>query len=450
MQLGLSQSLGVNLAMTVNVMLNPKMMQMLRILNLPYNELLEQINAEAEINPLLEVERRDCMMDYLKSQSNTPFREKNGVKTDAVEMEKYIKKSTDIYEHLSSQAALLDTSEEQKEVLALLIRSLDPRGYLNDYGTIKEDIKKELSVPDKEVDKALELLQSLEPEGVGARDLKECLLIQIREYDFDSEELRQVLEKTVDAHIEDLAEGNMEKIAGSLGIGMEGAVQIADFIKNNLNPHPGSVFAEKSTIAIPSFSLKKEKDGFKIINLETKYGPEVTINQQYIKMLDDPKTDEKTLAYIKEKLEKAKELLEQLAKRRDTIEKILRFIAENQKEYLDKKTNFPKPMTQKEISAKFGMHPSTISRAIAEKYIETPLGVIKIRSLCPRQFMGMTSAMVADAVAGIIKNEDASKPMTDEEIQKELSEKGITLKRRTISDYRKKLELGTSSKRKKK
>ncbi len=167
-------------------------------------------------------------------------------------------------------------------------------------------------------------------------------------------------------------------------------------------------------------------------------------------MLEDPQTDKNTVAYIKEKLQKAKDLIEQISKRHSTIEKIINVVIERQKEYFDGKKTCPLPLSQKELSDKFGIHPSTTSRAIAEKYIETPLGVIQLKTLFPRETSGTTKNQIMIDVASIIRGEDTDKPLADKEIQKKLAEKGIISQRRTVSDYRKQSGIEDIYKRKKK
>jgi RNA polymerase sigma-54 factor len=450
MQLGLSQNIGFELSAELSIMLNPKMLQTLKILNMPYAELIEKISSEAETNPLIEIEKRDGMIEYLRHQSSLPVREKEGTTADPAEMERYLKAGTTLPQFLLTQLDLLDTTEEQKEIIGLLIKNLDQNGYIQGYPLLKNSIKRDLDVPEEEIEKALKALQTFEPEGVAARDLKESLLIQIREYSFESAELRNILESIVKDHLDELGKGDLASISKALSIPEEGAAMAASFIREHLTPYPGSRFAETSTPAIPSFAVKKTEKGYDVVNLETKYGPSIKIDPQYLKMLSDPATDEKTSAYISEKLSKAKELVEQITKRHETVEKVVSKIVGKQIEYLKGTSKFPEPMTQKELSEEFGIHPSTVSRAVAEKYIETPAGVIKLKCLCPRETMGLTAAHIRAEISEILSGEDPKHPLTDLQIIEKLAEKGIMLKRRTVSDYRKKMSAGTSAKRRKK
>ncbi len=444
----LSQNLGMNINMELGLMLSPKMLEMLKILNLPYAELVEKIKEEAESNPVLEIDKRDAMIEYLRFHSSTPVKDFDFTGAEErPELEEYIKKSTNLEDHLMFQLDSIETTAKQKELVQMLVRSVDDKGYLVDFEAIKAKLLSEQSASEEDIEEALEILQAFEPEGVGARDLVECLLIQVREYNFDSKELRRMIEKAIKGHLQDIGDKKFTKVASALKINEEGVQNLADFIRNNLNPFPGSYFSNSSTPAIPSFKIKVSGGKLQAENIEEKYGPGLSINPEYLRMLDNPKTDAKTMEYIKEKVQKAKDLMEQIAKRHETIQKIVDSIIETQKQYLTGKRKFPESITQKSISDKFGIHPSTTSRAIAGKYIETPLGVIKIKTLFPRDAFGLTRDIIKDIVAEIIAGEDKKFPMSDQQILAVLESKGLKLKRRTVAEYRNDLGAGTSGER---
>lgn len=452
MKISLGHSASLDLSVDINLMLNPRMLQMLKVLNMPYAELIERIKNETEENPLIEVEKRDLMIEYLRYHSSTPLKEpslSSPSQKDRSDLETYIKKGTTLEDHLLAQTELLDISNEKKELLSELISRMDENGYVYDWNGICKQIGEETGATQDEIEEALRLLQGFEPDGVGARSLKECLLIQIEAYDFDSPRLMEILKKAVSCHLEEIASKDTATLSKTLDISEEASLQIVDFIKENLTPHPGSLFSASSTPAIPSFSVKTDREGVKLVNLELKYGPEIKLSPQYLKMLEDPGTDKKTVSYIKEKLEKANELMEQLQKRRETLEKIASEIVERQLDYLEGKALFPLPLLQKDLSDKFGVHPSTVSRALSEKYIETKKGVISLRSLCPKAIQGSTSAMLMEKVRKLIMEEDPKTPLTDEQVRARLLEEGFDIKRRTITDYRNKLFISSFAERKK-
>lgn len=448
MQQGMSQ----NISMMMSIMLNPRMLQMLKILNMPYIELVEKINEEALENPVIEIDKKDCLIEYLRYASSSPYKKTfDASLEDNPSLENILTKGATLEEVLVSQLNLMELKKTEKDIAINLIQNIDSRGYINEYEKIKESIAREFCVENDMVDECLKIVQSLEPDGVGARDLKECLKIQIDEYNFGNKALEKLIKKTVDKHLENIMDEKLSIIAKDLKIEESGVKEIISFIKNNLNPYPGSRFSEKSTPAIPSFSLIQDENGaLKLTNLEEKYGPQIKFNSQYIKMLDNPNTDQATVKFLQEKIKSAKMLLENLEKRQKTVGKIVEEVIKRQKDFLAGSHDLPLPLSQKELSDLFGIHPSTTSRAIAEKYIETPKGIIKLKNLCPRKSGGSTKDYIKKAIEDIIREEDKRDPLTDDEIKDLLKVKNMLLKRRTISAYRKILNIKPSSERAKK
>jgi RNA polymerase sigma-54 factor len=444
-KLGLGHEL--NISQTLEMMLSPRMIQMLKILNLSYIELVEEIEQKSEENVMLELERPDRLLEYLKHISSERIPKKEIAFEELPGIETLADTSEDLEDHLLKQLGLEELDEKERKIAETLIGNIDPRGYLTTYKEISEALKKELRVVQEDIDGVLEIIQGFEPDGIGARDLKECLLIQVREHSFESDELEEILIKAIEHHLDDLAEKNFDKIAKALNIPKDGAAKLAEFIKNNLNPSPGSIYAETLPCVIPSFSLIKEKDKLKVMNLEKDYGPVIKISPVYEKMLKDPKTDAKSMEFLKEKLEAAKDFIENIAKRHETIGKILDTIVKKQSGHLESEKNQLNPLMQKDIAKELGLHPSTISRAISNKYIQTPRGVIMLKVLCPREVKGVTSRNIQKLIKDIIASEDKKRPLSDDEISDKLKEEGLTIERRTVASYRKKLALEIASKR---
>jgi len=306
---------------------------------------------------------------------------------------------------------------------------------------------KEFDISRPTVDKILKLVQTFEPDGIGARDLKECLLIQVREHHFESDQLQQILTKVIEKHLEDVAAEKFGQVAKALDLPESGVKEIANFIKNNLNPNPGASFGGETRHVIPSFAVEIKPKGFEVVNLENRYGPRINISDRYMKMYDDPKTDKETKEFLKIKLKKAKELMEDFAKRSETLEKIVRKIVGTQSEFLAKGVTWLSPLTQKSLADEFGLHPSTISRTVAEKYIQTPQGVFPLRFLCPRGPKGMTVARIKTLLAEIVKAEDKTKPLSDNQLAAKMKQRGAKIDRRTVAYYRKELKLPTADQR---
>jgi len=436
-----------DLKQTLELLLSPRMLQMLKVLSLPYMDLVENVAKEAEENPVLEVERQDEYVEFIryltsdkKIKKQTDFDELPGLENIG-NVEKTLE------EYLMEQLELEDLEQDQSEMAKMIIANIDDFGYVINYPQLREKIMKKLSVSRPTVDKALKIVQSFEPEGVGSRDLKECLLIQINDYSFDNEALQEILTKAVKNHLEDLAEENFAQVAQGLAIPETGVTEIANFIKNNLNPNPGSSFGGETRHVIPSFAIEKSDQGYKLVNLETRYGPVINISAHYLKMIDDPKTDQKTKEFLKEKLKNAKNLIEAFSKRSETLEKIVRKIIETQEAFFTKGLTWLKPLTQKSLSDEFGLHPSTISRTVTQKYIQTPAGLFLLKLLCPRGPKGLTVARIKAMLVEIVNKEDKSKPLSDSKLTEAMNNQGASLDRRTVAYYRKELKIPISSER---
>jgi len=449
MKLELSQRLEPRLEQTLELVLSPKMLQMLKILNLPYIELVERIEKEAEENVMLEVERGDELFEVIKYINSGKKVKKEADFTDVPGLKNIADTSKTLEATLLQQLELEDLSKVNEEIAGLLIESINDRGYIENYTEVRDGIIKKLGVSRPTVDKMLKLIQTFEPDGVGARDLKECLLIQIREYNFENFELEKVLTSAVSKHLDDIAKRDFKKVSKSMGIPVPGVERLAEFIRANLNPHPAASFSTEAVHVIPSFSIEKTDKGFEITNLERNCGPLLKISPQYLKMLEDPKTDAETLKFLRQKLSAAKDLMEDLARRHETMERIVEKIKATQLDFFSKGKTFLKPLLQKDLAQEFGIHPSTVSRAIASKYIQTPKGLFRIKLLCPRSHKGLTPLRIKTMIAEIIGQENRQKPLTDENIKTLLMENGADVTRRTIALYRQEIGIAKTSKRKK-
>ena len=439
--------LQANLSQTLELLLSPRLLQMLKVLQLPYLEFVEQVNKEAEENPVMEVERADEYVEFLRYLTEGKNIKKEADFSELPGLENVSRVAKTLEDHLLEQLEFEDLEESLKQIGRELIGNIDDHGYLLAYPQLRERLMAQFSVSRPTVDKVLKLIQQFEPDGVGARDLPECLLLQIKAYDFENEELEDLLTRAVEKQLEPLQKKDFKTVAAALGISEEGACGVADFIKNNLNPLPGLKYGGEAKQVIPSFAVEKAAGGYKFINLETRYGPSIKLSPSYLKMLDDPKTDAPTRAFLTEKIRRAKELMEDFAKRSETLEKIVRKIIGTQTDFLDRGLIWLKPLSQASLAAEFGLHPSTISRSVAEKYIQTPQGLFPLKLLCPRGPKGLTAARLKSLIVELIDREDKTNPLTDEQLSKMMKEKGADLDRRTVAYYRKELGLPTAAER---
>ena len=439
--------LQADLKQTLDLLLAPRMLQMLKVLSLPYLEMVDQICREAEENPVFEVERRDEYVEFLRYLTSDRKIKKEADLEELPGLENFGRVEKTLEAYLLEQLELEDIDETYKEIGKEIIGNIDDQGYLLAYPELREKIMEKFKLSRPTVDKVLKIIQSFEPEGVGARDLKECLLLQVEAYNFESDELQEILTKAIEKHLEDIGQGNFKQVAEALGLTESGIQEIADFIKNNLNPYPASSFGGEARQVIPSFAVEKTDTGHTLVNLETRYGPIIRLSPDYLKMLENPKTDEKTRSFLREKVKRAKELLEDFSKRSETLEKIVRKIIGSQQDFLEKGITWLIPLSQKSLADEFGLHPSTISRAVAEKYVQTPQGLYPLKFLCPRGPKGLTAARIKAMIVEIIKGEDKHNPLTDEKITEYMVKRGADIDRRTVAYYRGELKLPAAAER---
>jgi len=420
---------------------------MLKVLSLPYMELVEQIHKEAEENPVLEVERHDEYVELIRYLTSDRKIKKEADFEELPGLENIGKVEKTLHEHLLSQLDLEDLETNQHEIAQKIIENIDDFGYVIEYPRLRDKIMAEHNISRPTVDKILKIVQGFEPEGVGSRDLKECLTLQLAGHNFENQKLEELILKTINKHLEDLAEERFDEVAEKLGIPLSGVQEIASFIKNNLNPNPGSMFGGEKTHVIPSFAVEETPKGFKVVCLESQYGPRLYLSPNYLKMLDDPKTDAQTREFLKAKFKAAKELIEDYHKRSETLEKIVRKIVESQEDFLKRGVTWLKPLSQQSLAIEFGLHPSTISRTVNSKFIQTPKGFFPLKFLCPRGPKGLTVPRTKAMLTEIIEQEDKNKPLSDSEVTKVMKKQGARIDRRTVAHYRKELGLPTADER---
>lgn len=427
----LTQVLSTKQLMRLEQLLSPKMIQMMKLFNLSYLDLVGTISHELKENVALEVVQEDRLIDYVRPHIQKQMRQTDADISDfAVDT-----RGQSVYESVISQIDLMDLGTKEREIILLLAEGLDSRGFIPNYDAIKEKIKVQFGVQDRKVMAVLKILQSLEPEGVGARTLKECLLIQIESHDFENEALVAILKKIVTYHLDALGKGNFDGIAKNLGIPADGVKAAAEFIKNNLNPNPGQAYQSESyeQVLIPSFEVKIENDRLVVINLEQKMGVHLGVSETYLAMLGDNTLDEATRAFIKDKIQRAQSFIENIERRYENIEKLARYILEHQFYFLKKGTAYLEPLLQKQVAENLGLSPSTVSRIVASKSVQTPQGVFLLKQLCPRSLFGKTQERLKRMVLDLVQSHPQA---SDHYLTAILNGRGIPIARRTVNKYR--------------
>ena len=433
----------LNLTQEQKLIMTQQMQLSIKLLQMSTCDLREYIENEFVENPILEgdfdfvQEEKDYqdkidykeMIKYLEfdnygSQSYGDYN-----KDEDVSPFNFISEKESLTEYLHEQLLESDEDELKKAIASYMIENIDSRGYLD---MPLEDICKELNIPIDLGQESLEILQDLEPDGIGARDLKECLKIQLIKMGI----LDDNLEIIIDEYLDLIADNKYSVIAKNLKITPKEAQDLGDIIKS-LEPKPSRGFytGDEVKFIIPDAAIRNI-DGQYFVIMNDGVIPRLSISNIYKDILNN-KEDKST------------------EQRKSTLLRILEKTVEKQKEYFDKGQKYLKPMTMKEMAEELGIHESTVSRAIKDKYILTSLGTVKIKDLfttglSKSQGDGEDVAVVniKKQIKEMIDEEDKKKPLSDQAICDELNKKSLNISRRTVAKYREEIGIKSSSKRK--
>ncbi len=449
---------------TQRLMLTQKMQQAVQILQLSTIELEQYIQQELETNPVLEQieNEHQFLQEETPNQSTAEtdeiddigfdlddfserwkgFRKEGtdfSVNPDAAERREYFENSITREEslkaHLLTQLRIAATNPQEYLIGERIIGDIDDRGYFS--GSL-EDIANDLRVPVSEVESVLRLIQRFEPTGVGARDIVECLLLQIEtEYPEETD-----LKELVSNYLLDLERGQIPKIAKAMNLTPERVEELKELLAR-LNPWPGYEYDSAPPVYIvPDVIVEKDEEtGDYKVYLSEEYSPEVRINGSYLELARSKKLKKEERKYLKDKIESAKWLLRNIRQRQNTILRIASAIVEVQKEFFDKGVEAIKPLTLQEIADIVGVHEATVSRATRGKYMQTPQGLFEMKyffstGLKHESGESQSSKSVQNMIKRIVDSEDKSKPLSDQRIAEILKEQGINIARRTVTKYR--------------
>ncbi len=451
MDFGLSLTQEQKLIMTQEMQLSVKILQMSGF------ELQEHVEKELQENPVLDAKSIDAnneeknKVDYkelIKYFEFDNYSHHGYEKNDEEEVSpfNFISEKRSLKEYLKEQIRDLDEKGYVKAICLYIIENLDERGYLD----IKDkEISEELKISPELTDYCIKTIQSLEPDGIGARDLKECLKIQIYKKALDDEKIYAI----IDNYLELLAENKYNLISKELGINVKEAQEYGDIIKS-LQPKPSRGFytGEEVKYITPDAYIKKIDDEYHII-MNDSILPKLSINEIY-KEIIKKEEDKEAVDYVKEKLNSALFLIKSIQHRKSTIYRVLEKILELQKDYFDYGEEYLKPMTLREIAENLEMHESTISRAIRDKYIYTSRGTVKIKDLFTTAISSSANGedvsvkIIKKAIKDLIDKEDKEKPLSDQVICDLLNREGMNISRRTVAKYREELGIKSSKGRK--
>jgi len=415
-------------------------------------EALEE-EPEAEADPL-EEENYDALEDLIRPAEYEadagewrPAGSDDGKDAKLAALENSPAPDISLEEHLRQQLAYYELDPVIRDTCEHIIANLDWRGYL-EYPLQEIVASMDTPVTQEQAEEALRTVQQLDPPGVGARSIEECLLLQLDEQEEDYELLRRL----IDEHFEDIAKNRYPRVARALGCTLE---ELKDLVARlaTLNPIPGALFGEApAPHVIPDLRVELVEGEYRVM-LEDASLPSLRICSYYARRLQQKDLDPKTEEYLRQKLQSARWLIDAIQQRRSTVFNIATALVETQKDFFEKGPMHLKPLKMQDIADKVGVHVSTVSRAISGKYMQTPRGIYSLKHF----FTGGVEKedgevesweVVRQKLLHIVENEDKSNPLSDEQIAQMLADQGIDIARRTVSKYRKVLGIPSSRQRK--
>lgn len=450
MKLGLQLKLKQTLA--------PQLIQSLKMVQAPVLKLEQMLRQELSINPLLEeIETADETTEENEQDSTEEetkdelewddylFDDDEGYKVreqredSESRFEGTAASTQSLYDHLHEQLSYLKLSEEEHLIGEYIIGNLDNAGYL----TISVgEMAAELEIEEHPIRSILERIQTFDPTGVGARDLRESLLLQLRERG----QADTLAYRVVDEHIQDLEKKSTLQISKMMGVPFEKAQKAMEDIRA-LSPTPAHGRFDTAAMPVaPDLVVEKVGEDYEVF-LNDRNVPRLRISTGYKELIRrGSSTSKDTKAYVRSKLEQARWLLNALNQRRTTMIKVMNAIVEEQREFFDNGQAFLKPLIMEDIAQIVGMNVATISRVANGKYVQTPQGVYEIKyffntGISKADGGDMSKRQVKQRIVDIVKAEDPAKPFSDQEIFRKLNDEGINLARRTVTKYREELQI---------
>ena len=462
------------------LILTPSLQQAIKLLPMSTLELAELLNQEMVENPLLEEvpteelqpaeqqQQQEKAADQQPADKGDPWDDadyeyffgdylddgyRSRTPSEVKELppiENTLSTAGSLSDHLIWQLSLQTDDERLKEIGAAIIGNLDDDGYLV---ASVEEIAAMGEWPVADVERALQHVQTFDPIGVAARDLQECLWLQIRHLGLEG----TPTEKIVTEHLRLLQNHQVPEIARKLGISLDDLKEHVEIIRN-LDPKPGSRFnPSQSQYVIPDVYVVKVEDQY-VAALNEEGLPQLRISPVYRRLLDKTgagggEQNDETRAYVKDKFRSALWLIKSVDQRQKTIHKVATSIINFQREFLDHGIEYLRPLVLRDVANDIGMHESTVSRVVNNKYMHTPQGVFELKyffhsGISSSFGESVSSVTIKQRIRKIIENEDPRKPLSDSKIVSILQKEGLMLARRTIAKYREELKIPTSNQRK--
>lgn len=479
--MAMQQKLVLQVKLSQRLILTPSLQQAIKLLPMTTLELAEMLNQELTENPLLEddVENEKEEASNNEEKTETAETQENEQKPDDKDdsfaeidyesffsdylddgyrprtpyevpelppIENTLATTSSLADHLDWQLRMSSAEPLMLEIGRAIIGNVDDDGYLQ--ATV-EEICAMANYKQEDVEKALELVQGFDPIGVAARNLRECLLIQIRHLNIG----RTVVETMVANHLDLLQSHRFNELAKAVGLPVDEVLEHCEIIRR-LDPKPGSKHnPKKSQYVTPDVYVVKVDDKYEIVLNEDRL-PQLRISSVYRRMLENKSPDnEATRSYVKEKLRNALWLIKSVDQRQKTIYKVSASIVRQQKEFLDNGLEHLRPLVLRDVATDIGMHESTVSRVVSNKYMHTPQGVVAMKyffhsGIASTYGDNVSSVTIKQRIKKIVEEENPQRPLSDSKIVTILEREGLRLARRTIAKYRDELRIPPSNQRK--
>lgn len=458
--------------------LSPQQIQMIKLLELPTVQLEQRIKQEIEDNIVLEEEERTpededqqpqeiSVEEYLREDDTPSYKSHiNNYSKDDKQRPVYLTEGRSLQEYLVEQLGFRNLSERDMRLAVYLVGSIDEDGYLRrDLESVADDIAFTvgLETSAEELEHILGIIHELEPAGIGARDLRECLLLQMDQQPLNTRP-RRLARKILTNYFDEFVKKHYEKLMSRLQVSEEDFREAISEIKR-LSPKPGNLYAEGGTdttpYIIPDFILDYQ-DGRFNLSMNSYNVPEVRVNRRYVEMIRDmvgadgkvKEQDREALQFVKSKIDSAKWFISAIKQRHDTLMRTMQTILDYQQEYFkDGDRSKLRPMILKDIADRTGLDVSTISRVVNSKYVQTQFGIILLKSLFSEAMQTesgeeVSSYEIKHILQQCIDQEDKRHPLTDETLMDILNGKGYRIARRTVAKYREMLGIPVARLRK--
>lgn len=443
MQLGMD----VSIQQTQKLALTPQMEQSLSVLQMGTEELNQCIEEEVLSNP---------MLDYAKEPEKKEVRRSQGEgigyysrkKTEDTDYQSYLNaiadeksEDTELAEYLRMQLYTKKISPRRQKIGEYLIECLEESGYLK---MDMDELAKGIGLSKEELEREIRFMQTLEPCGVFARDLKECLLLQVQSEEQMQRQARLLIEK----YLDEIAQNKIPQISKQTGLTTAEITKTIRYIKEELEPVPGRGYgcANRNEYIYPDITVKEDEKGYRIILNKEKVHT-LELNREYLPMLGQVHSSEEN-KYLKEQYQKAKILLRNIGKREETLAAVAEAIVDWQREFFEKGKASLKPMNLLDIAQELDVHESTVSRAVRDKYLECRWGIFELKYFFSNKTSDGNNCNVLTCIQEIIRSENKQKPLSDAKIAEQLEKKGIRISRRTVTKYREQMQIPNTQMRK--